>query len=915
MSTKPRRKYVPAVGPKLRKLLYVVFGLFALLAVNAFYLSSVTMLEWYTGRVYQDYFYQYMFLGHLVLGLIIILPVVIYGIIHMSNTRNRVNKRAIKVGYALFTTALLLLASGLVLTRGIPLVEIRDADMRQVAYWLHVITPLVAAWLFVLHRLAGKRINWRAGGAVAAFALVLAGVALAFQTQDPRRWNEAGPESGEQYFFPSLARTSTGNFIPARSLMNDEYCAECHNDVHERWEHSSHHIASFNNPVYLMSVRNTRQVALERDGNVQAARFCAGCHDLVPFFSGAFDDPNFDDVNHPTSQAGITCTGCHAITHVNSVRGNADYTIEEPQHYPFAFSDSEALQWVNRTLVKAKPDFHKKTFLKPLHESTEFCGTCHKVHLPEELNNYKWLRGQNHYDSFLLSGVSGHGSRSFYYPPKAHSNCNQCHMEALESDDFGARDIDGNGTLQVHDHLFPSANTAMAQMKGAPEWVQQAHRDILQGSLRVDIFGLKADGAIDGELTAPLRPSIPALVPGESYLLETVVRTLTLGHHFTQGTADSNEVWVEVKVTSGDRVLGHSGARRNSDGTVDPWAHFINAYVLDSEGNRINRRNAEDIFTVLYNNQIPPGGADTVHYRFMVPEDVIDPVAVEVQLHYRKFDTEIMSFVIGEGFERNDLPITTIASDRIEFPLDGAVAGATAPEIPEWQRWNDYGIGLLRKGGTGELRQAEAAFARVEALGRADGAVNLARVFLREGRLDEAADALARASSFDPPAPPWTVAWLTGEVNRQNGYLDEALENFTAVADTQFAEARDRGFDFSRDYRLLNTVATTLFDRAKLERGERRSERRADFLAQSADWYQRALVQDPENTTAHYGLSQVYTLQEQPEMAAEHRALHEKYRVDDNGRDRAVANARRANPAADHAANAVVIYDVGPAFE
>lgn len=382
--TKPRRKYVPAVGPRLKKLLYVVFGLFALLAVNAFYLSSVTVLEWFTGRTYQDYFYQYMFLAHLVLGLIIVAPVVIYGIIHMRNTRNRVNRRAIMAGYALFSVALALLASGLVLTRGIPLIEIRDAQLRQIAYWLHVITPLMAAWLFVLHRLAGKHINWRAGGAVAAFALLLAGISLALQYQDPRRWNEAGPESGEQYFFPSLARTATGNFIPARSLMNDEYCAECHADVHERWSHSVHRIASFNNPVYLFSVRNTRDVALERDGNVQAARFCAGCHDLVPFFSGAFDDPDFDDVNHPTSQAGITCTGCHAITHINSVRGNADYTIEEPQHYPFAYSESPALQWVNRTLVKAKPDFHKKTFLKDLHGTTEFCGTCHKVHLPKE---------------------------------------------------------------------------------------------------------------------------------------------------------------------------------------------------------------------------------------------------------------------------------------------------------------------------------------------------------------------------------------------------------------------------------------------------------------------------------------------------------------------------------------------------
>ncbi|MEM9056199.1 MAG: multiheme c-type cytochrome [Pseudomonadota bacterium] len=906
---------MPAVGPRLRKLLYVVFGLFALLAVNAFYLSSVTFAEWLTGRTYQDFFYQYMFLAHLVLGLIIVLPVIVYGVIHIRNTHNRANKRAIRAGFALFTVAILLLASGLVLTRGIPLIEIRDADARQIAYWMHVICPLLAGWLFVLHRLAGKRINWRAGGMVAAFALVLAGIALAFQTQDPRRWNEAGPESGEQYFFPSLARTATGNFIPARSLMNDEYCAECHSDVHERWEHSAHHIASFNNPVYLFSVRNTRQVALERDGNVQAARFCAGCHDLVPFFSGAFDDPNFDDVNHPTSQAGITCTGCHAITNVNSVRGNADYTIEEPQHYPFAYSDNPTLKWVNRALVKAKPDFHKKTFLKDLHQSTEFCGTCHKVHLPEELNKYKWLRGQNHYDSFLLSGVSGHGSRSFYYPPEAMANCNGCHMKALPSDDFGARDLDGSGELKVHDHLFPSANTGIAHLKGAPEWVMDAHREMLENSLRVDIFGLKKDGAIDGELTAPLRPAIPAVEPGESYLLETVLRTLTLGHHFTQGTADSNEVWVEVKVTSGDRVIGHSGARRRSDGTVDPWAHFVNAYVLDANGNRIDRRNAEDIFTALYNNQIPPGAADAVHYRFTVPEDAVEPIAVEVQLHYRKFDAEIMRYVEGENFERNDLPITTIASDRIEFPLDAADLSTPAPKIPEWQRWNDYGIGLLRKGGTGELRQAQAAFEQVEALGRADGAVNQARVFLREGRLDEAADALARATSFDPPPPPWTITWLTGEVNRQNGYLDEAIENLTDLVDTQFAEARERGFDFSRDYRVLNSLANTLFDRAKLERGEARALRRAELLEQSAGWYRKALTEDPENTAAHYGLSQVYTLQNQPEMAAEHRALHEKYRVDDNGRDRAIANARRADPAADHAANAVVIYDVGPAFD
>ena len=78
--------------------------------------------------------------------------------------------------------------------------------------------------------------------------------------------------------------------------------------------------------------------------------------------------------------------------------------------------------------------------------------------------------------------------------------------------------------------------------------------------LRVDIFGLRRGGTIDGELIAPLRPSVPMVQPGETYLLEVVVRTLKLGHLFTQGTADSNEVWLEVNVEDGESLMAGSGS-------------------------------------------------------------------------------------------------------------------------------------------------------------------------------------------------------------------------------------------------------------------------------------------------------------------------------------------------------------------
>ena len=917
-----------AVGPRLRKLLYVVFALFALLFANSAYLAALTFLGWLNGADYENYFYLWMFLAHLVLGLLLIVPFLIFAVIHMRNTVHRRNRRAVKVGYALFAVCLVLLVTGVLLFR-VGGFELKHPTGRSIVYWLHVGSPLVGVWLYVLHRLAGPRIKWRYGVAyVAAVGVVVAGMA-GLHSQDPRQWNQVGPKEGEKYFHPSLARTATGNLIPARALMMDDYCLKCHPDVHEAWEVSAHHFSSFNNPPYLASVRETRESALKRDGSVQAARWCAGCHDPVPFFSGAFDDPNFDDVRHPTAHAGITCTACHAITNVNSTRGNADYTIEEPVHYPFAYSDNSFLQWVNNQLVKAKPGFHKRTFLKDFHRSdvgdpladAEFCSVCHKVHLPGEVTGYKeFLRGQNHHDSWLLSGVSGHGARSFYYPEKAEQNCNGCHMPLVESDDFAARFFDDSGRLTVHDHLFPGANTGLAWLMNRPEAVA-AHQALLQDCMRVDIFGIKEEGTIDGDLHAPLRPELPELQPGGSYLLETVIRTLKLGHLFTQGTADSNEIWLDVTVTSGGRVIGRSGGLDDSN-EVDRWAHFVNIFMLDEQGRRINRRNAKDIRVPLYNHQIPPGAGQVVHYGLELPEDLDDHVTLEIKLQFRKFDQEYMAIVAQgakqgdpplRGYEEgpetpNPLPIVTMASDRLTLP----VAGVDAPlpdqsprDVPDWQRWNDYGIGLFLEG-KAELKQAEQAFLQVEQLGRFDGPLNLARVYQREGRLDDAVDAINRASAFDDPPPPsWTLAWLSGLVNRQQGRFAEAEQNFRAILDTRIP---DRGFDFSLDYEVLNQLGGTLFDRARQFRGEARRQDREALLQQAVDVFQRTLEIDSENVTAHYNLQLLHQQLGQDEKSQEHRAWHQKYKEDDTIRGNAIRLARERYPAANHVAESLVIY-------
>jgi tetratricopeptide (TPR) repeat protein len=312
----------------------------------------------------------------------------------------------------------------------------------------------------------------------------------------------------------------------------------------------------------------------------------------------------------------------------------------------------------------------------------------------------------------------------------------------------------------------------------------------------------------------------------------------------------------------------------------------------------------------LYSNQIPPGAADSVHYLLEIPSDVTEPIEVQVKLQFRKFDTEYMRLVTDDENYINDLPIMTLAEDTVVFPISGAPSqpGNDDSAIAPWMRWNDYGIGLLRKGGgKGELRQARHAFEQVEQFGRPDGPLNLARVYINEGLVQtHAQEALQRAANASPAANEWSLLWFGAQVATRNGDYDQAITNLRDIIRGRFAQAEGRGFDFSKDYRVLNELAGAIYQRGLHERGDRRKE----YMEEAQQWYERALTYDPENLTAHWGLKQVY--RDLGDQAAEerHARLHAKYKPDDNARDAAVAKARIKYPAANHAAEAIVIYDL-----
>src|SRR5262249_32140861 len=198
---------------------------------------------------------------------------------------------------------------------------------------------------------------------------------------------------------------------------------------------------------------------------------------------------------------------------VEAARGKLSSVSAESKQHPVACKKNATLAWITPLLTRREPPPPPKTFLKPSPRTQEFCSTCHKVELIPALNSYRWLRGQNHYDTWYDSGVSGRAVRSFYDPPQARA-CRDCHLPPYRSDEFG------NRRGQLHDHMFPAANTALPFIRGDGK-TQEAIAKFLQDKvLTVDLFAIKR-----GDEIAVIGEKPPAVKPGETLDLEVVVRT------------------------------------------------------------------------------------------------------------------------------------------------------------------------------------------------------------------------------------------------------------------------------------------------------------------------------------------------------------------------------------------------------
>ncbi|VAW97081.1 TPR-repeat-containing protein [hydrothermal vent metagenome] len=679
--------------------------------------------------------------------------------------------------------------------------------------------------------------------------------------------------NSQQYFLPSASKTKHRSLMPEQFFLESKLCRHCHQAIYQQWNSSAHHFSSFNNPWYLKTIE-----LLQQTGNTKRSKFCAGCHDPALLFTGKMTKTVKELRNTKAAQVGIACVTCHAMVTINGSIGQGAYTLEYPDLHKLSTSKLPLIKAVRDFVIKLNPEPHRRAFLKPFmrDQSAQFCSSCHKVHLDKDINNYRWLRGFNEYDSWQSSGISGQAAGAFYYPLK-NKRCVDCHMPVVSVENKN------NSNNTVRSHRFAAANTALAFFNQDQIQLAKIRHFLQNDALTVDIFALNrvikttADAIKEHpatNLTAPLNAVTTQVHTGDTINIDVVVRNKNVGHRFPGGTADAFDIWLELLVLDENGVvIAENGKLKNN--ALDKDAHQFHTLLVDDKGNAINKRNSWQARALIYDNRIPPGTAKVIHYRYTIPQKKLNRLIVQARLHYRKFSQSYTQYVFQEKnilttsqsqpFYKKQLatniakmPIVTLAKDEITLQVLTSPEVNTVPKLKlhtsDWQRWTDYGIGLLLQQ---DLIAAEIIFKYAQKINpqKASALVNLGRVYLKQADTIQATKAFKQALHLDQKNSQAHLFYAV--VLQLEGELQLALKHLQQVL-TTYPNDRMVNFRIARIFYLQDDYKTAI------------------------TYFKQVLMIDPEDVKAHYNLMLCYQALQQPKLARLHQQYYLKLKSDDS---------------------------------
>lgn len=518
-------------------------------------------------------------------------------------------------------------------------------------------------------------------------------------------------------FNPGQLEVAGSGALNGAELRDVQTCGGCHADAVAQWRTSAHAFASFNNPVYRLSVDRLRMEA-----GLKPSRMCAACHDVALLTDGAMDvhEVKPDD---PRAHAAITCQTCHGIVSTRP-DGNGSFAL-----------DTDEIPIPDKADPVGSLAKHRARVASKALRTADLCGSCHRSFLDESTGNANAFFGMDDFTPWSRSEFAG-AQASRIDAPVAAAECRACHMpkEPAPNGDVSAK----HGVISSHRWL--GGHSWLAAMQGDAAQVDR-YRRFLRGVASVDV----APGAS---------------VENGTLGFDVVLRNLMVGHRFPGGVMDAQDTRVEVSVTD---AAGRELARDDS--------HALRSEVLDKTGAPVKVRETHRFVTAVWNRTLEPRGVQAARYRLEVPAYAVAPLTIAARLLHKSRNETLRRAAcaesqtgVGQAFAKTSKQLNGVALDPcVEQPIIEVSAARetigrpSASMSPLWERRYFHGLAL-----TGALQEYadEARVPLLAALELAPTNEAKARVLAalagldgRQGRTDEAIAWCTKAEALAPGHP------------------------------------------------------------------------------------------------------------------------------------------------------------------
>lgn len=668
-------------------LLYLVFGFLLFEIISGL---SIFLLPFSVSN-------QILILLHTGVGLLFLFPFLWYQYHHWKEYRSGALNEFVASGYISMLSTLLAIFSGLIITGQALFATYTSVLWKNV----HITATFVLLFSICVHVglifLKGKNSNNQSNyetnnkNPKAHFAfnsLFILGIQFSllglfmftYSEKDPKK---EFPTDFEYYkdsnnpFSPSLAITADSHLIHSEWLGGSASCGTsgCHKQIYEEWETSAHRYSA-KDPFFRKIQEN-----MGKQKGVIAARYCAGCHDPIGLFSGSANLYSDQLTNQMGLDEGISCISCHSIESVD-IQGNADFSLAAPNRYLFELKDDKTAKVISDFLIRSYPKKHIQNYSKPLFKTAEYCSSCHKQFVDEEINNVGWVQLQNQYDQWR---------KSHWYSDKnaiSTLECRDCHMPLIDSKDPSSGDAwDLNRTPddgKHRSHRFLGGNQFVPHLLNLPD--AEKHIELTEKWLKGEYEIPEIEDKWVSGSAIPIKIiSSDSIRADERLQIGILISNKKAGHDFPTGPLDMIQSWVQLTATDQNGVLLFSSGSVDENNFIEPGAFMFKAEPVDQFGNLIDRHNLWELVGVRFSRALFPGHSDLARFS-MMPQNESDDlqnadlknparysiehipqrtteIIITARLQYRKVNQFLMNEVFSEIEEYKTAPITTISAD------------------------------------------------------------------------------------------------------------------------------------------------------------------------------------------------------------------------------------------------------------